>query len=216
MSIYKKTTRHGDKGETILANGRVLKKDDAIVEFMGALDELNAAIAVARTFTKVWPEKQSRQQTANLAGILKQIQHELFHMNALVAGEKVPEMPLKQKTAYWEVVIDGMDIQLEPLKKHILPGGSRVSTLLHMSRATCRKAERIATTLSNQEGLEMYYDMLQYLNRLSDLLFILARLVNKLRNAQEMVWQYGEVSIDLSDATIQEEELEIIRRDEKE
>ena len=185
MPIY---TRRGDTGETGLAGGQRVKKDSSVIIFLGTLDELNASIGVAKTFMKIWPDKQNSEQRASLSGVLKQIQNELFYLGSMVAGAKIEPLPLKQRTLYWEQVIDGIDVQLPPLRNFILPGGSRVAALLHVARGVCRRTERVAVALSRRKPIQLYLDAVQYLNRLSDLLFILARLVNKLRNARETIW----------------------------
>lgn len=190
MSIY---TKKGDKGYTSLPDGKELLKNHLLIEVLGSLEELNAGLGVARTGMKVWPEKQNIPHRSNLTSILKQIQGEIFHVSSLISdtfstGSDTSPINIKQRTNYWEKVIDGIETQLPQVKNFILPGGSRVAAFLFLTRTTCRRAERNMVSLAEEYKKEVFFDIIEYLNRLGDLLFILARLINKLRNAKETIW----------------------------
>ena len=185
MKIYTKT---GDGGTTGLANGMRIEKDATRMDLIGTIDELNASMGVARVFTRMWREPISKMPRASLNSILLTLQDELFYVGALCAGAQPPPFSIKQKIVYWEKVIDGISAQMPPLHHFILPGGSRVASLLHLSRAVCRRAERLAVRFAKEETATLDPGIIPYLNRLSDLLFVLARWVNKMRGAQDAAW----------------------------
>lgn len=154
MAIY---TKKGDRGQTGLFDGRRIPKDDAIVEAIGAMDELNAQIG--------------------LAGVnLKNIQEDLFAIGSRLAGYET-RLNLESRVKELEKEIDKMWGELPPLRNFILPRGQ-----LHLARAVCRRAERAAVTAK----AEFAY---QYLNRLSDYLFCLARFVNFKAKKKEILWK---------------------------
>lgn len=185
MPIY---TRTGDQGETGLATGDRLSKDDAIFELLGTIDELNASIGIARALLHTWldPIAAVKTNRANMRSIFLQIQNELFYIGALVAGSKTVNFNLQQKVVYWEQAIDGIETQLKPLKNFILPGGSRVAAALHLSRAICRRLERAAVQAQKTSAIPKH--LIQYFNRLGDFLFVLARFANHIRKVDEIIW----------------------------
>ena len=168
MKIY---TRTGDLGETGLFGGPRVGKDMARIEAFGTVDELNAVLGVARSETL--PD--------NVEQILQRTQMELSDLGAELAS---PD-PVKQGTrkinrehlATLETEIDQFEGSLPPLDQFILPGGSRAAAQLHLARTVCRRAERRLVTLVRHSQDEISLLLLAYLNRLSDLLFVLARLV---------------------------------------
>ena len=168
MKIY---TRTGDLGETGLFGGPRVGKDMARIEAFGTVDELNAVLGVVRAETL--PDDVDR--------VLERIQRELLDLGAELAS---PD-PVKQGTrkidrgnvSALEAQIDRFQESLEPLDEFILPGGNRAAALLHLARTVCRRAERRLVTLVRHGQEEISLFLLAYLNRLSDFLFVLARLV---------------------------------------
>ena len=178
MKIYTKT---GDKGDTRLFDGSQVRKDDPRVEAYGTVDELHAVIGAAAAFL----------QDEELKGILANIQRDLFSAGAALADPKQHGKKQKSKldpsrVAALEEIIDRFESELPPLRQFILAGGAPAGALLHVARTVCRRAERRVTLLSN--GVAFDPAILQYLNRLSDFLFVLARLVNLRSGQQEIPW----------------------------
>jgi cob(I)alamin adenosyltransferase len=178
MKIY---TKHGDRGETSLFGGKRLSKDSLRIEAYGSVDELNSILGVVRSL------KPHRE----LDSLLEQVQNELFVLGADLAtprtssSKKVQRLQ-EQSVLQLEEHIDALDETLSPLRSFILPGGSPVAAKLHVARTVCRRAERLVVRLGKKEkigGLPV-----KYLNRLSDLLFVLARYANKLDGAVETPW----------------------------
>ena len=179
MKIYTKT---GDAGETGLYGGTRVSKDTMRVEACGTVDELNACIGVARS--------QIRDEETN--AILRRIQNELFDIGADLATldthPKAESLRIPPTlTPELEREIDRFEAQLPPLKNFILPGGSTVGAAVHLARTVCRRAERCVVTLAKAE--ETNREVLIYLNRLSDLLFVLARVVNHRLGESEPLWE---------------------------
>ncbi|HBF67667.1 MAG TPA: cob(I)yrinic acid a,c-diamide adenosyltransferase [Candidatus Magasanikbacteria bacterium] len=187
--MFKIYTKQGDKGLTGLADGSRISKDDPAIELVGALDELNASFGVARVFTHTWLEPVSKMPRATLESILIALQDDLFYLGALCArGRFQRGFDITQRIEYWEKVIDGIEAQLTPLRHFILPGGSRVAALIHVSRAVCRRTERLAVHIQKQQPDVFPKGVVPFLNRLSDLLFVLARWVNKIRRVPDVEW----------------------------
>ncbi|HMC09822.1 MAG TPA: cob(I)yrinic acid a,c-diamide adenosyltransferase [Pirellulaceae bacterium] len=180
MKIYTKT---GDAGETGLFAGARVRKDDARIEAYGTVDELNAAIGLARAE----PLPPEIEQT------LERVQSELFSVGAELA---TPE-PAKHGTALvgdaqimlLEKAIGLLEAGLPPLRHFILPAGSRGGSLLHLARGVCRRAERRVVTLANSPPVEISPQIVRYLNRLGDYLFVAARSANQDAKAIETKWQ---------------------------
>ena len=179
MKIYTKT---GDAGETALFGGGRVHKDDARVEAYGAVDEVNAAIGVARGVL----------EDPDLDGLLSRVQDHLFAVGAELAtprGAKahaaVPPID-RAWAAALEEAIDRWEAELPRLTHFVLPGGSRLAAALHLARCVCRRAERRAVALRRQAAIEP--QVLVYLNRLSDFLFVAARLANHRARVAETVW----------------------------
>lgn len=165
MRIYTKT---GDRGQTGLFGGARVRKDDARVETFGAVDELNAAIGWAR----------ASGERPEIDRVLADVQVQLFELGAALAGG--PDA--NSHVAELEAAIDQFDAQLPPLRRFILPGGSPAAAALHLARTVCRRAERRAVTLGAKEAVV-------YLNRLSDLLFVLARAANRSAGVPDVEWK---------------------------
>ncbi len=171
-------TRTGDGGETAQRGARRVPKDHPREEAYGALDELNSTLGAARAFL----------EDAELGAVLERIQRDLFVMGAEVAApdQAGPRMDAAQVSAL-EQEIDRLDVELPPLSAFILPGGHPAGGLLHLARAISRRAERRMVALARSEALNP--EIVRYLNRLSDLLFVLARTVNRRAGVGETVWR---------------------------
>jgi cob(I)alamin adenosyltransferase len=172
-------TRTGDDGSTGLAGGARLPKDDARIDAIGALDELNSMIGVL--LTEALPQ-EARE-------LLVRVQHRLFDLGGELA---MPEFQAidDAETARLEAAIDAWNGGLAPLREFILPGGSRAGALCHLARAICRRAERALVHLHRAEPLRPA--VLHYVNRLSDALFVLARVLNREAGLEVTYWQKAE------------------------
>jgi cob(I)alamin adenosyltransferase len=178
-SIY---TRTGDQGETGLFGGGRIGKDDPRVEAYGEVDELNAALGLARSIGL----------DPQLEALAAEIQAQLFTIGAVLAtpsGTKaetyIPKVRPEWSMAL-ERAIDGFDRELAPLQQFILPGGSPAASHLHLARTVCRRAERRVVSLSRAISIEP--QLLVYLNRLSDLLFVIARVANHRAGVPDVPW----------------------------
>jgi cob(I)alamin adenosyltransferase len=183
--IYTKT---GDKGTTGLGDGSRVEKFDLRVESYGTVDEANAAIGMARLHTSDSPE---------IDAILARIQNDLFDLGADLCtpdtGNDLGYVPLRIVPAQvkrLEGEIDAMNALLQPLKSFILPGGSAASAHLHLARTISRRAERHMVLLSRKSGEIVSPAALQYINRLSDLLFVLGRVTNA-NGSKDVLWVPG-------------------------
>jgi len=177
MKIYTKT---GDEGKTSLFdNSRVWKSDERIMSY-GAVDELNSSLGTVLSL-ELDPE---------IKDILIKIQNDLFVVGSDLANPDITNEKIrtsKEMITFLEQKIDLMEPQLEPLASFILPGGSLIASILHLSRTIARRAETHVVALSQTE--EITRDAAIYLNRLSDLLFILARAVNNRKKIPDIVWK---------------------------
>jgi cob(I)alamin adenosyltransferase len=192
IRITKVYTRTGDKGETALVGGKRVPKDAPRIEAYGTIDELNSVIGLARAFNE--EKLQAGDAHRFLDEVLRQIQDELFDLGSELATPddfsydgmyRVGESEVKRL----EHVIDHCQQELEPLKSFILPGGGKIAAYLHQSRTVCRRAEREILRLSRAEPLSEW--PLKYMNRLSDLLFVLSRWIGKQTGEPEYLWQRG-------------------------
>jgi len=184
-------TRGGDSGETSLAGGQRVRKDSARIECYGTVDELNAFVGMARV------SAAEDGRTARLAEILLRIQHELFNLGSLLAtlpGDLHPKQPrvTQAEVTQLEKEMDEMGAATPPLRSFVLPGGSRLNTELHAARTVCRRAERLAVSLAREE--ETGGEVVRYLNRLSDALFVYSRWANAALGAAEVLWAPNEAS----------------------
>jgi cob(I)alamin adenosyltransferase len=176
-------TRGGDKGKTSLGSGKRVLKHDPRVAAYGTVDEANAAIGMARLH--VSPE---------IDQLLARIQNDLFDVGAdlCTPAEDEPEFePLRvaeSQVTWLETEIDRVNAELQPLKSFVLPGGSPAAAYLHMARTVARRAEREITLLGEHEPISA--EALRYVNRLSDLLFVLARYAND-RGDGDVLWTPG-------------------------
>jgi cob(I)alamin adenosyltransferase len=180
MKIYTKT---GDDGTTGLLAGRRVLKDDLRVEAYGTIDELNAALGLARA---------ERLEPA-LDAVLAHLQETLFVLGSALADPnptgRFHSVITADHVAWLERQIDEMQEHLPPLTHFILPGGSKPAALVHWARAVCRRAERLIVSLSRRDGEVVPEQILTYVNRLSDFLFVLARAINHAANTPEAIWK---------------------------
>ncbi|HVK99063.1 MAG TPA: cob(I)yrinic acid a,c-diamide adenosyltransferase [Dongiaceae bacterium] len=169
-------TRTGDKGTTGLGDGSRVDKDSLRVEAYGTTDELNSAIGMVLSETSV-PD--------GLRHWLLEIQHDLFDLGGelCIPGHVVLDTTFIERL---EQQIDEMNEALPPLKEFILPGGNRAASTCHLARTICRRAERRVLTLAKQEPINDWG--LKYLNRLSDFLFVAARVLARTDNGAEVLW----------------------------
>jgi cob(I)alamin adenosyltransferase len=177
MKIY---TRTGDGGSTTLFDGTRIAKSDLRVEAYGEVDEANAAIGLAR----------AEGLEADIDSVMDRVQRELFALGSRLAdpaeriADRVTKIALGQEdVARLEGWIDKYEEELPPLRRFILPGGTRAAAALHMARTVCRRAERRMVAMVSVE-----VEYLAYMNRLSDLLFVLTRVVNKRAGRAEVEW----------------------------
>jgi cob(I)alamin adenosyltransferase len=177
-------TRTGDAGRTRLATGETISKTDLRVEAYGAVDEANACIGLARLHLS---------EDQMLDGILGRVQNELFDAGADLATPGRDAGALRILDAQVERLereIDQLNGELQALSSFILPGGSPAAAALHLARTVCRRAEREAVRLAEQDGEAVGAPVLKYLNRLSDLLFVASRWANA-KGADDVLWRPG-------------------------
>lgn len=180
MKIY---TRRGDGGETDLLGGPRVRKDTSRVEAYGAVDELNAFLGLCAT----------RSEQADLVAITRGIQARLFDLGAYLASPDAARRarggiaePAQEDAAELERHIDALEKELAPLRRFILPGGSPAAAHFHAARTVCRRAERRLVELGGAEPVAA--PALGYLNRLSDLLFVMARVENHRSGVADVEW----------------------------
>ncbi|HEV7715097.1 MAG TPA: cob(I)yrinic acid a,c-diamide adenosyltransferase, partial [Steroidobacteraceae bacterium] len=171
-------TRTGDDGTTGLGDGSRVRKDDARVEAYGTTDELNSAIGVLLAVPGLQPA---------VLDCLTEAQHELFDLGGelCIPGHRVIKA---EHVARLEQALDGFNDALPPLKEFILPGGGPGAAACHLARAIARRAERRVWTLAQTEPVAP--EVTQYLNRLSDLLFVLARVIVRDERGSEVLWRH--------------------------
>ena len=182
-------TRAGDGGRTQLVGGERRKKHDLRIESYGTVDELNATIGLARLHTG---------SDAALDAILARIQNDLFDLGADLAtppreapAKREDLRLLESQVERLEREIDAMNEGLQPLRSFVLPGGTPAAAHLHLARTVCRRAERVVVALSERPEEKVAPELVRYLNRLSDLLFVAARHAND-RGAIDVLWVPGQ------------------------
>ena len=191
VKITKVYTRTGDSGETGLVGGKRLPKDHPRIEAYGSVDELNSVIGLVLSFLTQKDESKRRKK---LELIFEAIQQKLFDMGSELAtlqgDEYEGQITIKTKDTEWlEEIIDAMNNELQPLKSFILPGGTSLNAFLHLARTVCRRAERDILKL-NQIDL-VSPEILKFVNRLSDFLFVVGRWVTETLGEKETLWQPG-------------------------
>ncbi len=178
MKIY---TKSGDRGETTLFGGQRVSKNHSRIDAYGTVDELNAILGMVR----------SAKPDPLLDGILYRLQHELFELGADLATPFDKNQRIERigddHIRILERDIDRLESALEPIKYFILPGGTSGASLLHFARTVCRRTERLCITCRESEPVSD--KVIIYLNRLSDLLFVMARFQNRAGNIGDVTWQ---------------------------
>ena len=182
-------TRTGDDGTTALGTGERRKKYDLRVAAYGTLDETNSVIGIARLHTA---------EDAALDAALSRIQNDLFDVGADLTtpgkgkGPGGARLTVTAAQVDWlEAEIDRLNDELEPLRSFILPGGSAAAAYLHLARTVCRRAERLIAELNDKAGESVTPEVLKYVNRLSDFLFVAARHANG-KGARDVLWKPGQ------------------------
>jgi cob(I)alamin adenosyltransferase len=179
MKIYTKT---GDDGSTGLFGGPRVPKDDIRIEAYGAVDELNAWIGIVR----------AEAPTSAIDAVLKRVQHDLFAVGAELATPDPDQHEMRligtAQIEALEAAIDRNESFLAPLAQFVLPGGTKVASQLHAARCVCRRAERRVVSLATSEPQKSFQTIVIYLNRLSDLLFVLARIANAVAGIPDVPW----------------------------
>lgn len=179
MKIY---TGFGDKGQTRLYGGTVVDKDHQRIQVYGTLDELNSLIGFI----------VSSKPSAVLERHLIELQNDIFRISSILAApDEESQKKLKQNVSQEDITkieqwIDVLDQNLPPLKNFILPGGTQIASLLHLSRTVCRRAERHLSTLGKTIPIDRRIAV--YINRLSDLFFVMARYANHEADVEDVVW----------------------------
>lgn len=191
VRINKVYTKTGDKGETSLAQGMRISKDHPRVNAYGTIDELNSLVGIVRCFNL---QKTTSVRRDKFETILQTIQQRLFDLGSILATDPKSDrknLPaLSEHNVTWlEDVIDAMNEELSPLSSFVLPGGSPVNAFLHQCRTVCRRAEREIVTLSREEEIDS--NLLAYVNRLSDALFVFSRWTASTMNEDEFLWEPG-------------------------
>ena len=189
VKLNKIYTRTGDDGTTGLGSGERRKKYDLRVAAYGTLDEANAAIGIARLHTA---------GDVTLDAALSRIQNDLFDVGADLCtpgkgrGPDGARLTVTQAQVDWlESEIDRLNDDLAPLKSFVLPGGTPAAAYLHLARTICRRAERLIAELKDEAGESVGTDVLKYVNRLSDYLFVASRHVND-KGARDVLWKPGQ------------------------
>lgn len=191
MRITKVYTRGGDKGMTSLVGGSRVGKDHPRIEAYGTCDELNAILGLARSFNQA--SNADSSSTLQIDDILAHVQNDLFNVGTDLATPAAKRWPGMYRVGDGDVTrleewIDTLNGDLEPLEEFILPGGGHVGAFLHQARTVCRRAERRVLTLMSTDD-DVGEGNVRYLNRLSDLLFVLGRWAAKALNEPEYFWR---------------------------
>jgi len=189
VKLNKIYTRTGDDGTTGLGTGARRKKYDLRIAAYGTIDEANAAIGIARLYTGA---------DASLDSALERIQNDLFDVGADLCtpdqgnGPGGARLTVTDKQVAWlESEIDRLNADLSPLRSFVLPGGSAAAAYLHLARTVCRRAERLVAELKDTKGESVTAELLQYVNRLSDYLFVASRHAND-KGARDVLWKPGQ------------------------
>ena len=196
ISITRVYTRLGDRGETALVGGKRVPKDSSRIVAYGTVDELNAIVGLVRVFNAEAMKRRGprRKRHAWLDATLRKVQNQLFDLGSELATPPDAAYEGMFRVGEGEVVelegiMDDCQKDLAPLKSFILPGGGRVHGFLHQARTVCRRAEREVLALSRVEPVGEW--TLRYLNRLSDLFFVLGRWVGRHTGEKEYLWERG-------------------------
>jgi cob(I)alamin adenosyltransferase len=182
-------TRTGDDGTTALGTGERRKKYDRRISAYGTIDEVNAALGIVRLHTT---------SDAALDAALSRIQNDLFDVGADLCtpgkgrGPDGARLTVTENQVVWlETEIDRLNAELSPLRSFVLPGGSAAGAYMHLARTICRRAERLIAELKDEAGEEVSAEVLKYVNRLSDFLFVASRYANG-KGLGDVLWQPGQ------------------------
>ena len=189
LALNRIYTKRGDAGETSLAGGQRLAKDSPRIEAYGTVDELNSFVGLANVSCQEQIGRDPR--IGLLVDIMRRVQHELFNLGSILATKPEDVHPKQARITEVEVQqlereIDAMNEDLPSLRSFVLPGGTRLNAELHVGRTVCRRAERLLVTLSREEPVPP--EAIQYLNRLSDAMFVWSRWVNFVLHTPEVLW----------------------------
>jgi cob(I)alamin adenosyltransferase len=182
-------TKAGDKGQTRLVGGQKVGKDSLRLECYGTVDELMSCLGLARTALE---QPGAPAGAAELSLVLRRVQNELFNLGsdlATLPADRHPQQPVieARHVEALEHAIDGWNETLPELRSFVLPGGGWVASYLHLARTVCRRAERIAVRLAASESVSE--QVIPYLNRLSDALFVMSRHASRLYGEAEPLWE---------------------------
>lgn len=171
-------TRTGDDGTTGLGDGTRVPKNSPRVEAYGTVDELNSVVGLLLSY----------ELPGDIRDCLTQVQHRLFDLGGelCIPGHRAMN---DEDVGTLELILDRLNDKLTPLKEFILPGGSAAAAVCHVARTVCRRAERRVVALAQTEAVAA--PVLRYLNRLSDLLFVMARVLNHSAGANDVLWQHN-------------------------
>ena len=188
-------TKRGDTGETSLAGGQRVPKNSARLDVYGTVDEINAFVGLAVVSCEEMITRDPR--IGLLLVILRRVQHELFNLGSILATLPEDVHPKQARITSAEITqlereIDGMNESLPSLRSFVLPGGTRVNAELHVTRTICRRAERLLIALARVESVPP--ETIQYLNRLSDAMFVWSRWVNHAIGKPEILWDPNQAS----------------------
>ncbi len=190
MRITKVYTRSGDKGTTRLVGGAKIAKDHLRIECYGTVDELNSIVGLARAFNQ--DQMKTLAQAAELDEWLHTIQDRLFDIGSILATPPGQESEAMKKILCDEIDtlekrMDDCQEVLKPLEEFILPGGGKVGAFLHQARTVCRRCERLCVRLSKEDAVPE--EVLRYINRLSDVFFVLSRWIALAQKEDETLWR---------------------------
>jgi cob(I)alamin adenosyltransferase len=193
-------TKRGDQGETSLAGGQRVAKDSLRIEAYGTVDELNAFVGVANVSCQ--EQAGADPRIGLLCAILRRVQHELFNLGSILATRPQDVHPKQARVTSAEIAqlereIDAMNEDLPPLRSFVLPGGTRLNADLHVARTVSRRAERLVVALAREE--EIPPEAVQYLNRLSDAIFVWSRWANFVLHVPELLWDPNQAASARSD-----------------
>ncbi len=182
-------TRTGDSGDTSLACGRRIPKDDLRIDAYGTIDELSSVLGVVSALLAKL-NKIENDRWKSQVELIEWIQDKLFTLSSMIATANLPAstMPVlvQEDVSFLEQHIDEMEVDLPEIRNFILPGGSELVSFIHLARTVCRRAERICTSLDHETPLHPV--ILPFLNRLSDELFVFARWLCFQRGEEEKIW----------------------------
>jgi cob(I)alamin adenosyltransferase len=189
LALNRIYTRVGDGGETHLVGGQKVPKDSARLECYGTVDELNSFLGQA--VASLEEAMLRHERLGGLVAILRRVQHELFNLGSILATLPEDVHPKQPRITAGEIdqleqEIDEANRELPPLRSFVLPGGTRLNAEMHICRTVCRRAERLAVSLSRQADIDGLN--IRYLNRLSDAFFVWSRWVSVVMGTEEVLW----------------------------